>query len=430
MTAEYRFGPFTLDCNSQRLLRGQEPLPLTAKTFDVLLALVQRRGQLVLKAELLRLVWGDVAVTEANLTQQIFVLRKVLGDESRSIVTVPRRGYRFVADVVEHRDEPTALRPAQAAHVKARYYMNRRTPEGFRRAIEHLNRAIGHDPLYAVAYADLARCYSLDAATLLPRADRMALAKAAALKALDLDDGLAEAHAALASIAARWDWDWPVAEREFQRAIQLDPSSAPVRHGYALFLCCIGRFDDAIDEMRRASALDRLSPVFGVGTGRVLDIARRHDEAVVEYERALDVDPDFAEAYFDLAMALRHLGRNDEALAADLKAVALAPDKPAYRGNLAASYALTGRRDDAEQEVDSLIALSRRAYVSPVVLAFAVLILGDVEGALTHLERAVAERSIETLYLAVDPDSEPLLHLPRFQALIVRTGLPASARRF
>lgn len=429
MSIEYRFGPFTIDCQRQRLLGGEQPLPLTARTFDLLLALVQRRGQLVSKDELLRIVWGDVAVTEANLTQQIFVLRRLLDEQNHFIVTVPRRGYRFVATVVENSGHAPPT-PAAAAHLKARYYMSRRTPGGFTQAIRYLNRAIGYDPLYAPAYADLAHCHALDAATSLPRADRMALAKAAALKALELDDALAEAHAALASIAARGDWDWPPAERHFQRAIALDPASAAVRHGYALFLCWMGRFAEAIDEMRRAAALDRLSPVASVGTGRVLDLAGRHAEAVLEYERALEVDPEYAEGYFDMAMALRHCGRHGEALAADLEAVALAPDKPAYRGGLAASYAITGRRADAEQEINSLIALSRRSYVSPVVLAFAALTLGDVEGALTHLEGAVAERSVETLYLAVDPDCQPLAGHPRFQALLARIGLPPSARRF
>lgn len=427
---EYRFGRFTLDCRSQRLLRGNEPLPLTARTFEVLLALVQRRGQLIPKEELLRLVWGDVAVTDANLTQQIFILRRLLGEEGRCIITAPRRGYRFTADVVEQCGEPPGERAAAVAHAKARYYMNRRTPGGFRRAIEHLNRAIEHDPCYARAYADLAHCHALDAATVLARADRMALAKAAAQRARDLDEGLAEAHAAMASIAARWDWNWRLAEHEFRRAIDLDPSSASVRHACGLFLCWMGRLDEAIGEMTRAAALDPLSPVFRVGVGRVLDISGRHDEAVVEYTRALDIDPEFPEAHFDIAMALRHLGRNDEALAADLTAVALAPDKPMYRGGLAISYALTGRRDQARQEVDSLAAQSRGGYVSPVVLAFAVLALGDVDGALTYLERAVAERSVETLYLGVDPDCRPFHPNRRFQLLIERIGLPPSARRF
>lgn len=427
---DYRFGRFTLDCRNQRLLRENEPLPLTARTFEVLLALVRRRGQLIPKEELLQLVWGDVAVTEANLTQQIFILRRLFGDEARCIVTVPRRGYRFTADVVEHCGEPAGEQAAQAAHAKARYYMNRRTPGGFRRAIGHLNRAIEHDPCYARAYADLAHCHALDAATVLARADRMAVAKAAAQRALDLDEGLAEAHAAAASIAARWDWNWPLAEHEFRRAIDLDPSSASVRHAYALFLCWMGRPDEAIAEMTRAAALDPLCLIFRVGVGRLFDIFGRHDEAVVEYERALDIDPEFAEAYFDLAMALRHLGRNREALAADLKAVGLAPDKPMYRGGLASSYALTGRRAQARQEVDSLVALSRGGYVSPVVLAFAVLALDHVDGALTYLERAVAERSVETLYLGVDPDCRSLRHHRRFQLLIERIGLPPSARRF
>ena len=577
MPAGYIFGPFTLDCRKQRLLRDGELLPLTGKTFEVLRALIEHRERLVEKEELLRLVWPDVVVDEANLTQHIFTVRKLLGDSSqnaRYVLTVSRRGYRFIADVLEVGDETSGdvpgrthnlpairalailpfstisgsdeeylglgladaviarmaklatvpVRPTSAirrytavhhdlidvarelrvdgvvegtirrdsdrirvtvqlvhvrssaplwadhfdaalsnlfsvedsistriaeslvvtltgelrrrlvrrdtesgdaylARLKGRYYLNRRTPDSLHRAVECFNQAIERDPLYALAYADLADCYALGAASSVTRRDSVGLARAAVLKALELDEESAEAHASLASLAYRWDWDFAAAQREFRRAIELNPSAASVRHSYALFLALQGRFDDALVEMTRAGELDPLSLPISAGIGRVLDLARRPSDAIAQYKRTIDVDPSFAEVYFDLAIALRHVGRCGEALEADRRAVALAPAKPAYRCGLAVSYVHTGRRDEAQREIDELVSLARRTYVSPVVFALAALAFEDSDDALTRLEQAIDERSAEVLYLGVDPDFDPLRRHSRFQSLLARMGV-------
>jgi serine/threonine-protein kinase len=243
------------------------------------------------------------------------------------------------------------------------------------------------------------------------------------LKALALDDELAEAHASLASLAYRWDWDFAAAEREFRRAIELNPSAASVRHSYALFLALRGRFDDALVEMTRAGELDPLSLPISAGIGRVLDLARRPSDAIAQYKRTIDVDPSFAEVYFDLAIALRHVGRYDEAFGAASRAVALAPAKPAYRSNLVVSHLQTGHRQEAQREINELVALGQQTYVSPVVFAFIALALEDWDGALTHLEQAVDERSAEILYLGVDPDFDPLRRHSGFQSLLARIGV-------
>ena len=577
VAAGYVFGPFTLDCRRQRLLRDGEPLALTGKTFEVLRVLIEHRERLVEKEELLRLVWPDVVVDEANLTQHIFTVRKLLGDSSqnaRYVLTVSRRGYRFIADVLEVGDETSGdvpgrthnlpairalailpfstisgsdeeylglgladaviarmaklatvpVRPTNAirrytagphdsidvarelrvdavvegtirrdadrirvtvqlvhvrtgaplwadqfdtalsnlfsvedsistriaeslvvtltgelrrrlvrrdtesgdaylARLKGRYYLNRRTPDSLHRAVECFNQAIERDPLYALAYADLADCYALGAASSVTRRDSVGLARAAVLKALELDEESAEAHASLASLAYRWDWDFAAAQREFRRAIELNPSAASVRHSYALFLALQGRFDDALVEMTRAGELDPLSLPISAGIGRVLDLARRPSDAIAQYKRTIDVDPGFAEVYFDLAIALRHVGRCGEALEADRRAVALAPAKPAYRCGLAVSYVHTGRRDEAQREIDELVSLARRTYVSPVVFALAALAFEDSDDALARLEQAIDERSAEVLYLGVDPDFDPLRRHSRFQSLLARMGV-------
>ena len=247
------------------------------------------------------------------------------------------------------------------------------------------------------------------------------------LKALELDEELAEAHASLASLAYRWDWDFAAADREFRRAIALNPSAASVRHSYALFLALQGRFDDALVEMTRAGELDPLSLPISAGIGRVLDLARRPSDAIAQYERTIDVDPSFAAVYFDLSIALRHVGRWGDAFEAARRAVALAPAKPSYRGNLAISWVQTGHPNDAQQEFNELAALAQRTYVSPVVFAFLALAFDDSDGALTRLEQAVDERSAEALYLGVDPDFDPLRRHSRFQSLLERIGWPRLA---
>src|SRR5439155_7638444 len=169
-----------------------------------------------------------------------------------------------------------------------------------------------------------ADCYALGGAQSLRRDESIRLAKAAAQKALELDDQLAEAHASLASLAFRWDWDWAAAERAFLRAIALSPSAASVHHAYALLLAVTRRFDEALVEMLKAGDCDPLSLVISAGIGRVFDFAGRYDDAIKQYEKTADIDPSFAEAHFDLAIVYRHMKRFDEAVAADRPAVSLA----------------------------------------------------------------------------------------------------------
>jgi Flp pilus assembly protein TadD len=227
------------------------------------------------------------------------------------------------------------------------------------------------------------------------------------LKALTLDEELAEAHASLASLAYRWDWDFAAAEREFRRAIELNPSAASVRHSHALFLALQGRFDDALVEMTQASELDPLSLLISAGIGRVLDLARRPSDAIAQYQRTIDVDPSFAEVYFDLSIALRHVGRFGEALEAARRAMALAPAKPAYRGNLAGSYVQTGHRHERNEKSTSLWRLrngptSRRS----------------------HTRRCRAPRAAASRHRPVVPRESPL----RVASGCCRTRRPSRAR--
>lgn len=312
-----------------------------------------------------------------------------------------------------------------AAYLKGRYYFNRRTPDGLKRAIACFEAAIERDPKYGPAYAGLADCYILGGASALSRRDSIERAKVAATTALALDDELAEAHASLAAVACRWDWDWAQAETEFKRAIELNPHGASVRHGYALFLAALRRFPEALEQINHASEIDPLSLVASAGVGRVLDFARRHDEAIEHYQKTIDIDSGFADAYFDLAMAHVHRGRYEDALAAGQRAVALVPDSLVYAECVAYTRALMGCRAEAENLFEIMDKRSQMSYVSPALRAHLLLGLGRIDEAFAQLSAACDERAGEVMYLNADPDCDNIRSDPRFDTLLRRIGFPS-----
>ena len=434
----YAVGPFLLDRRRRRLEKNGVAVALRPKLFDLLVALIERAGRDVDKEELVRIVWPDAVVGDNNLAHAVSKLRKALGDGLRDhqyIVTVPGTGYRFVARVVatgahddgrlhRRRSGTAADSQVNAAYVKGRHHWNRRTPESLKRAVGCFNAAIARDPSFGPAYAALADCYVLGGGGALSRREAMERAHEAATRALALDGNLAEAHASLAGIAFRWDWDWTAAERAFTRAIQLDAGSWLIRHGYALFLAAMGRFDEALAEMRRACELDPTSLVANVGLGRILDLARRHDEAIEQYQEALEIDRAFAEAHFDLAMAYEHAGVLDAAQSAARDAMVLAPDSVVYAEYVAYFHAIDGDRAYAETFLRALVDRAARQYVSPFLRAHLLLGLDALDECLEWLELAAAERTSEMVYLRVDPDLDRLRGDPRFQSLVRRVGLP------
>lgn len=243
MSKVYRFGPFTLDAARRRLLRDGESVPVPPKALDILEILVDNRGRTVEKDALMARVWPDTIVEEANLTQNVFVLRRALSDEAsdpRYISTVARRGYRFVASATETgsdvvlnerwRVHRTSNLPAYHAYLKGRHYWSKRDVDGVRAAITFFRQAIDLDPIYALAYVGLAECFvTLRVHSWSTAADAMVTAKAAATRALDIDDTIAEAHATLGVIRLYSEWNWPGAEQSFGRAIQLAPEYATAR---------------------------------------------------------------------------------------------------------------------------------------------------------------------------------------------------------
>ncbi len=252
----------------------------------------------------------------------------------------------------------------------------------------------------------------------------MPKAKAAATKALEIDDTLAEAHAALALVRERFDWDRSDAERECRRAIELNPNYATAHQRYGLNLLWRGQFDEAAAEIKRAQELDPLSLILNTNVGEVFYFSRQYDRAIEQYRRALELDSSFFWAHERLGRAYAQKRMYEEAIAEFQKAITLAGAGPVMSGGLGYSYAVSGRRAEAQKLLDELKQLSKQHYVWPYDIATIYAGLGENEQAFKWFEKAYEERSGWVIYLKVEPMFDSLRSDPRFQDLMRRVGLP------
>ncbi|HEY0375726.1 MAG TPA: tetratricopeptide repeat protein [Pyrinomonadaceae bacterium] len=646
----YEFGPFLLDTAERRLLRDGQIVPLSRKAFETLVALVERSGRLVGKDELMRAVWPDSFVEEANLNHHVWALRKALGEganDSHYIETVPRHGYRFAAGVrkladegehlvvekhtltrvvtfeEERLDEPEAdaprlparkllaakngrpakwrwlaavgllvllcagvlaaffwprwagkavatatssaapksiavlplktigaggdereylglglsdaliarlgntrriiVRPTSAvrkyadpqqdplaagreqgvdavldgtvqqdgnrirvivrlmrvsdgaslwagqfderltdifavqdsisrqvveglsltlsdeererlrrrenenveayeAYLKGRYFWNKRDVEGFRKAVGYFTRAIEIDPAYARAYAGLADAYHfLGNYNAMPEAEAIPRARAAARKAVEIDESLAEAHASLALILQNYDWDWAGAEKEYRRAIELNPNHATAHHWYGEFLAFMGRFDEGLAEIKLAQRLDPLSLIISTDLGKVYYLARDYDRAIAQYRRTLDMDQNFGPARAFLGLAYSKKGMYREAVA-EFHRIENLENDPMYLSWLGFVHGAAGRKDEARKVLARLDRLSRETYVSPVSMVIIYIGLDDKDRAFKWLEKVFDEHTAGPIILKVDPGVDSLRADPRFDDLLRRAG--------
>ncbi|MGO9087365.1 MAG: winged helix-turn-helix domain-containing protein [Terriglobales bacterium] len=632
----YEFGPYRVDPDERLLLRENQPIPLQPKAFETLLVLIRNSQKVVLKDDLMKSVWPDSFVEESNLSQNIFVLRKALGEAGgRYIVTVPGRGYRFVGEVNEvtpqaeaedeiifathsrsqvvvDEDSRHALWPALTAgkrrfrlaawlgglavlviigfvvwrqtrlqrtsmparvmlavlpfqnltgdpeqeyfadglteemitklgglhpeqlgviartsvmgykhgdkrldqigrelsvqyvlegsfrgtadrfritaqlirvkdqshlwaedydrslqdvitvqddvatsvareiqirltpqqltelshasavnpqayedYLKGRYFWNKRTEDGFRKAIEHFEAAIARDPNYAQAYAGLADANMLMGGYgFAPQKDFMPKAKAAARKALAIDDRLAEAYASLGLIDVLYEWNWAEAEKNFTHAIELDPNYSVAHHYYGDgYLALVGRNDEGIAELRKAHELDPLSLVIDVDLARRLCGTGRRDEALAEFRNVLDADPNYVAGRYYLSECYER-----EKLYAQAIAEAQTTHSPgvnlyatAWLGYL---YAVTSRRKEALGILEELQRQSRQTNVDPGNVAHIYIALGEKDLAFAWLEKAYNERSPSLVDLKSGPFYDPIRSDPRFADLVRRVGIP------
>jgi TolB-like protein/DNA-binding winged helix-turn-helix (wHTH) protein len=314
---------------------------------------------------------------------------------------------------------------AYQAYVKGQYFMDKRTEEGFNKAIEYFQKAIEKDPKYALAYAGLADCHRfLGGYGLLPPRETYPKAKATAMKALELDDQLAEAHTTLAIAKARYDWDWAGAERDFKRALELNPGYAGAHQWYALFSLVIAeKFDDAIAEVKLAQEIDPLSLNTGMKAAIVNYFARRFDQSIEQSGKILEMDPRFIQAYEFLGRAHEQKGKYEEAIAAFHEGLKLGSDYTHCLGPLGRACAVSGRQVEARKILDRLKGLSRRRYVMPYHIATIYAALGDRDQAFAWLQKAFDERDDRLMFLKVDPFWDSLRSDPRYAKLVRGIGL-------
>ncbi|MEW6210657.1 MAG: tetratricopeptide repeat protein [Acidobacteriota bacterium] len=629
------FGDFQLDTAERCLLQYGQPVPLTPKAFDTLLVLVENRGRLIEKDELMQSVWPDTFVEEAGLTRNISSLRKALGEapgETRYIETIPRRGYRFVAAVKERwlEDEPFARDQSQTAadeipsevsrvtdempglkapsalsltrtwivisisaaailltfiviyllknnsspapasppkvetmavlpfrviggssetehlgismtdtlitrlsnikeikvrptssvfryastdddalsvgqalgvdavlegsiqpagdlirvnvqlitvrdksprwggrfdvdskgmlaiqdeiservasalalqltaedrtrlakhytenaeanelYLKGRYFWNKRTREGYKKAIELFNQAIEKDPSYALAWAGLADCYVLggDAKS---TEEAFSKAKEAAAKAISIDDALAEAHTSLGLTLMAYDWDFTKAEAEFRRAIDLNPNYPTAHHWLADCLILMDRVEEAIASIRRAQELDPLSLIIGRDAGRIFYFAGQYDQAIEQCEKTLEMDPTFYPAHVTLGDIYVQKQAYDEAIKHYQAVIDLSGGRARMEASLAYVYAVSGQKDEARKRLAELMKASGQRPSAPFDLAVVYAGLGEKDQALELLEKAYRDRSYRLIYITVDPVFDLLRSDQRFEQLVRR----------
>jgi len=586
----YDFDEFHIDVRRRVLLKNEEVVPLQPKLFALLLTLVRNPGINVDRDDLMRAVWPDTRVEMANLTQSMFLLRRVLGHNrngKRLIVTIPGQGYVFtgaikkqetaqaepeprlaastlqaasrksiavlplhvldssdqtqylgvgIADALIHRlsfieqldVRPTGTVMRYAGHVqdaqevgrelgvgmlitgtihveryreiarsqirvtvqlvsvgdeklvwsdsvkhdlahilslqdmlaekighavsqrltvqeqhqltrrytednaayrdylRGRYHAGQWTIRGWTKSLECFSRAVQRDPNFALAYCGIADAHYMASNLYSPPREVMPKAQAAANRALELDQSLAEAHTSVALVKGFYEWNWHEAEVSLRRAIELNSRYAAAHLWYGRLLSTSGRFDEAIEELRISQRLDPLSCGINAELGRVLYYARRYDEATDQLRETLELNPDFWPAHLFLGWVYEQQGYFTEAVAI-LRRSSELDDNPRTRASLGMSYAFSGNETEAEEILLELIEESRRKHVPAYYIAAIYAVLGDKDRAFRWFEKALTDRSEWLVWLRVDPRFDGLRRDSRFEHLARKVGIPKNS---
>jgi TolB-like protein/DNA-binding winged helix-turn-helix (wHTH) protein/Flp pilus assembly protein TadD len=342
---------------------------------------------------------------------------------------------RAIADQIRislNPQEQAALRNAKVvnpkayvSYLKGRYFWNKRTTDGLKVAMAYFKQAIEEDPKYAQAYSGLADTYALlgdwQYAVMTPK-EALPKAKAAAIKALELDLALGEAHNSLAFCLDAFDWDFDAAGKEFRRAIELNPGYATAHHWYAWHLALLHRYDEALAEMRRAESLDPLSLVINADLAELLALAHSYDESIQQSRKTIEMDPNFGLAHNHLGQAYLQKHLNDQAVEELQKAVQLSGGSPTCIASLARAYVASGKRSEAEKLLSELKKRSNPSHSLASEIAVIYAALGDTDQAMTWLKKGYEERFNPGVLLR--PGLDPLRTDPRFEELVRRIGLP------
>ena len=323
-------------------------------------------------------------------------------------------------------------REAYLAYLEGRYFWNKRTEDGFSKAITLFRRSIEIDPTYAPSYAGLADCYELlgsaPYSTLTP-AEAFPQAEAAARKALELDSTLAEAHVPLGYSLLVYERNFPEAQKEFERALQLRPGYATAHQFYGYYLTAVGKLDEAITERRKALELDPISPLLNSALGEAYYHARRFDVTIEQNKKALELDPSYAIALVNIGRAYEQMGMLQQARDAFQTILTTAPENPAILSLLGHEYAVSGDRVNATKILAKLTEISTRKYVPALYFAAVYIGLNRKDDAFRWLDKAYDERCEYLVYLGSEPIADPLRGDPRFSRLLTRIGLTTNTTR-
>jgi TolB-like protein/DNA-binding winged helix-turn-helix (wHTH) protein/Tfp pilus assembly protein PilF len=379
-------------------------------------------------------IWADIY--DRELSNVLLLQSEVAGDIAKQIdlELTPQQQLRLKASA--HPVNPDAYQ----SYLLGRYYWNMRTGEGLAMAGKYFADAIQKDPNFALAYSGQADYFAyltvLGGPEIMKPRDAMSQARTAASKALQLDDSLAEAHASMGNILHNYDWNWAAAEKEYKRAIELNPNYAMAHHLYAHLLIETGRTQESLAEAHRALGLDPYSPFVNNGLARQYYLSRQYDKAAAQCLIGLQINPSYFPARIQLALAYEQTGKLQQAIVeleqvagqmagSGVPANAGQPpiDVPVVHALLGHAYAVSGRKADALKELSKLQSATKRRYIPPSYFAIIWMGLGDNKQALTWLDQGYEDRSEHMLYLGLEPLIDPIRSDPRFTMLLKKVGL-------
>jgi len=386
--------------------------------------IIQRGDNLTISAELVdvrynKLLWGEQY--QRPLSELLQTQREI----AREIVDKLR--LRVSGEETGLAKHYTENNEAYQLYLRGRFYWNKRSPEGLAKSLGYYTQAIEKDPNFALAYAGLADTYDLlggpEAGGDMPPNEVLPKAKAAALKALELDESLAEPHASLAHVKFFYDRDFAGAEREYRRAIELNPKYSLAHHWYAIYLNTLGRQQEALSEMNKAVELDPFSLAANSWLGRILVSAGQPDQAIEQLRKTIEMDPNFVLAHQRLGTIYEDKGMYDDAISEFNLVLKLTNGGQLGVGSLAHAYALAGKRAEAQKSLDQLLEMSKTRYVSPTLIAMVYIALGEKDKAFTWLAEGDKAHDLYIMRLKIDSRFNGLRSDPRFTELVRRVGL-------
>jgi TolB-like protein len=356
-------------------------------------------------------LWGETFDKEFT---NIFTLEDALAERVAQSIRLKLTGEetrRFAKRSTERPD-------AYEAYVKGRYFWNKRTDKGMKKGLEYFRQAITLDPTFAEAYVGVADSYAtLGLYAVLPPKEAFPAAKEAAKRALEMDDGLAEAHATMGFINFYYDWNRVDADNEFRRALADNPNYALAHSWYGESLAAMGRYQEANAEAQRALEDDPLSLIIGSNAGWTLSLAGRGDQAIEILKKAIDIDPSFPRTHFRLGRAYEQKKSYEMAIAELQQAVSLSEGDTCYKGSLGHVYAVSGNMNQARNVLQDLEGRGGQQYVPAYAIALVYAGLGDNDHAFTWLQKAYEDRSTSMIFLRLDPELSSLHSDPRFEKL-------------